>query len=486
MMLELDRGNGVPLTDQIVAQMEGWVRSREAHAGAKLPSIRSLAAQYGISRFPVIEAYDRLVSLGYVESRHGSGFYVSAHWRDISGSAGTSDPRRAEDESGHILHEFNHPGDTLKLATGFIPEAWRDMEGLAQAIRHVARTDPAAMIDYATPFGNAALREHLQARIASLGIRADTSQLVITCGASQAIDLVVRYLLKAGDTMFVEDPGYYNLFGLLKLHGVNVVGIPRAVGGPDLQALQAALERHRPRAVFVNSVFHNPTGTIVAPPVAFRLLQLAREYGFTIVEDDIYADFQAEPTDRLAALDQLEQVIYIGGLSKTLSSSLRIGFIAANPAIVKDIVDIKMLTGIGGSLFAESVALAMLERGAYRKFLDRLRRRMSEALGAAIQTLESYGWQLFAPPLGGKFVWARVPQIEDSQRLVECAAACGVTVAPGSYFRPHGETSPWLRINAAYSTDPRAHAFFERAARLEPDRPLAARRAPANESESIG
>ncbi len=486
MMLELDRGNGVPLTDQIVAQMERWIRSREAHAGAKLPSIRRLAEEYGISRFPVIEAYDRLVSLGYVESRHGSGFYVSSRWRGASDSSGTSDPRRAEDESGHILHEFNHPGDTLKLATGFIPEAWRDMEALAQAIRHVARTDPAAMIDYATPLGNAALREHLQARIAPLGIRADASQLVITCGASQAIDLIVRYLLKAGDTMFVEDPGYYNLFGLLKLHGVNVVGIPRTAAGPDIEALRAALERHRPRAFFVNSVFHNPTGTIVAPSVAFRLLQLAREYGFTIVEDDIYADFQAEPTDRLAALDQLEQVVYIGGLSKTLSSSLRIGFIAANPAIVKDIVDIKMLTGIGGSLFAESVALAMLERGAYRKFLERLRRRMNEVLGAAIQTLESHGWQLFAPPAGGKFLWARVPQIEDSQRLVECAAACGVTVAPGSYFRPHGETSPWLRINAAYATDPRAHAFFERAARLEPDRPAAARRARDDERELAG
>lgn len=485
MMLELDRGNGVPLTDQIVAQMECWIRSREAHAGAKLPSIRHLAAEHGISRFPVIEAYDRLVSLGYVESRHGSGFYVSARWRGALDSAGTSDPRRAEDESGHILQQFNHPGDKLKLATGFIPEAWRDMEGIAQAIRHVARTDPAAMIDYATPLGHAALREHLQARIARLGIGASASQLLITSGASQAIDLVVRYLLKAGDTMFVEDPGYYNLFGLLKLHGVNVVGIPRTSTGPDLVAFQAALERHRPRAFFVNTVFHNPTGTIVAPSVAFRLLQLAREYGFTIIEDDIYADYQAEPTDRLAALDQLEQVIYVGGLSKTLSSSLRIGFIAANPTIVKDIVDIKMLTGISGSLFAESVALAMLERGAYRKFLDRLRRRMSEALGAAAQALESNGWQLFVPPLGGKFVWARVPQIEDSQRLVECAAACGVNVAPGNYFRPHGEACPWIRINAAYCTEPRAHEFFARAARLETDRSPAVRRARGRERAAM-
>ncbi|HEX7683357.1 MAG TPA: PLP-dependent aminotransferase family protein [Trinickia sp.] len=467
MKIAIDRESGVPMTEQIVSALERWVRSRDAHAGAKLPSIRRLADDCGISRFPVIEAYDRLVSLGYIESRHGSGFYVSRRIATLD-RCGASDPRRAEDESNYILQQFNHPGDTLKLGSGFIPEAWRDMDGIAQAVRHVARTDRSSLIDYATPLGSAALREHLQARIAPLGIRAEASQILITFGASQAVDLLVRYMLRAGDTMFVEDPGYYNLFGLLKLYGVNVVGIPRTASGPDIDVLQAQLQRHRPRALFVNTVFHNPTGTVVAPSVAFRLLQLAHEYDFTIVEDDIYADFQGETTDRLAALDQLERVVYIGGLSKTLSSSLRIGYIAANRKIVKDLGDIKMLTSISGSPFAEAVALTMLERGAYRKFLERLRRRMTDALGATASTLEAHGWQLFAPPVGGKFVWARVPHVDDPQQLMTCASECGVTVAPGSYFRPHGESSPWIRINAAYASDRRAHAFFERAGQLEP------------------
>ncbi len=468
MQIKIDRASAVPMTEQIVAAMEAWIRSREAHAGAKLPSIRQLAQDCAISRFPVIEAYDRLVSLGLIESRHGSGFYVSASVHAALDRAGASDPSRAEEESNYILAQFNHPGETLKLGSGFIPEAWRDMEGIAQAVRHVARTDPGSLIDYATPLGNPALREHLQARIAPLGIGADASQIVTTFGASQAIDLIVRYLLRAGDTMFVEDPGYYNLFGLLKLHGINVVGIPRTATGPDIDFLQAQLKRYRPRALFVNTVFHNPTGTVVAPSVAFRLLQLAHEYDFTIVEDDIYADFQADTTDRLAALDRLERVIYIGGLSKTLSSSLRIGFIAANHKTVKALGDIKMLTSISGSQFAEAVTLTMLERGAYRKFLERLRRRMTDALGSTARTLEANGWHLFAPPMGGKFIWARVPHIDDSQALVECAAACDVTIATGAYFRPNSEASPWIRINAAYAQDRRAQAFFAQAGALAP------------------
>lgn len=464
--IQLDRDNGVPLTEQIVTGVTAWIRSRAAHPGSKLPSIRQFAADYGVSRFPVIEAYDRLVSLGFVDSRHGSGFYVTDRQPASAACQGSSDPRRAEGESDHLLQQFNHPGETLKLGSGSIPEAWRDMDGIAQAIRHVSRTDPAAMVDYATPLGNLTLREHLQSRIAQLGIQADPSQILITNGASQAFDLLMRYMLKAGDTIFVEDPGYYNLYGLLKLHGVKLVGIPRIRNGPDLDAMQEQLKSHRPKLFFINTVFHNPTGTTVAPQVAFRLLQLAREHGFSIIEDDIYTDFQTDITDRLATLDQLEHVIYVGGLSKTLSSSLRIGCVVASHAIIKDLVDIKMLTSIGGSRFAEAVAVSMLERGAYHKYLERLRRRMRDALGSTIQTLEDAGWEIFEKPVGGKFVWARVPHVDNAERLVACGAPLGVTVVPGNYFRPNMEESPWIRIHIAFTNEPRAQAFFRAAAAL--------------------
>lgn len=463
---DINRDNSVPLTEQIVTGVTSWIRSRNAHPGSKLPSIRQFAADFGVSRFPVIEAYDRLVSLGYVDSRHGSGFYVADRPLVGMGGRGASDPRRAEEESVHILQQFNHPGETLKLGSGFIPDGWRDVDSLAQAIRHVSRTDVASMVDYATPLGHLTLREHLQSRIAQLGIHADVSQIMLTNGASQALDLLMRYMLKPGDTMFVEDPGYYNLYGLLKSHGVKLIGIPRTRSGPDLDVLQTQLKLHRPKLFFINTVFHNPTGTTVTPPVAFRLLQLAREHGFTIIEDDIYADFQTDATDRLATLDQLEHVIYVGGLSKTLSSSLRIGCVVASQAIIKDLVDLKMLTSIGGSRFAEAVTIAMLERGAYRKYLERLRRRMRDALGSTIQTLEDAGWELFEKPQGGKFVWARVPHVADAERLVACGATVGVTVAPGSYFRPNSEPSPWTRIHVAFGNDPRAIAFFNAAAAL--------------------
>jgi DNA-binding transcriptional MocR family regulator len=268
-------------------------------------------------------------------------------------------------------------------------------------------------------------------------------------------------MLKPGDTVFVEDPGYYNLFGLLKLQGVRIVGVPRLANGPDVDVAEHLLKTIKPKLFFINTVFHNPTATNIAPQVAFKVLQLAQQHDFTIVEDDIYADFQAAPTQRLASLDQLDHVIYVGGLSKTLSSSLRIGYLAARRDLIKDLVDVKVLTSLGGSRYSECVVAALLERGTYRKYLERLRRRIRDTLSTAVLRLEENGWEVFDEPSGGNFVWTRVPGIEDSMVLVDHALKFGITLAPGSYYRPNGETSPWVRINTAHADDPRAIRFFE-------------------------
>lgn len=461
MNLTLDPQNGIPKTDQLVAGITQLIRSRQLVAGVKLPSIRALATQQQISRFPVIEAYDRLSSLGLIVPKHGSGFYVASHVGSDDAMHGASNPHLASEESNQIFQQFSLTGETLKLSGGFVPESWRDIDGITQAVRHVMRTDPASIVDYAMPLGDALLRHQIQMRLHALSLDVDTANLLVTSGASQALDLIVRYMLKAGDTVLVEDPAYFNLFGLLKLHGVSIVGVPRLAGGPDIAFTEHLLKTVKPKLFFINTVFHNPTGSTVAPQIAFRLLQLAQQHDFTIVEDDIFADFQGTPTQRLAALDQLDHVIYVGGLSKTLSSSLRIGYIAAKSHHIKSMAEIKVLTSLGGSRFAESVVASLLERGTYRKYTERLRRRIGQALSTAVDHLQTHGWEVFDEPTGGNFIWTRVPGIDDSSVLVEQARPFGITLAPGSYFRPHSDMSPWVRVNTVSADDPRAVRFFE-------------------------
>src|ERR1700712_2638599 len=133
MKLLLDASTGVPKTEQLVAGIAQLIRSRQLIAGVKLPSIRELASQQQISRFPVIEAYDRLSSLGLIVPRHGSGFYVASHMGLEENAPGASNPRLAVEESSLIFQQFSLPGSTLKLSSGFVPESWRDIDGITQA-----------------------------------------------------------------------------------------------------------------------------------------------------------------------------------------------------------------------------------------------------------------------------------------------------------------------------------------------------------------
>ncbi|WP_347336957.1 PLP-dependent aminotransferase family protein [Burkholderia sp. A1] len=453
---------GASKSGQLATEIKRKIRSGTLLPGTRLPSIRQLAVSHHVSRFCVVEAYERLVAQGLVRSRHGSGFYVADDPEESRTKQTSNQSTLATEASLQILQQFNPGGPMLKLSSGFVPESWRDVDGIAKAIGIARRDNAENLTDYAAPEGMFKLRQALLDRARRVGLRANLPNIMVTNGASQALDLVVRSELRPGDTVFVEDPGYYNLFGLLKLQHVNLVAIPRTEEGPDLDTLESLLKSTRPKLLFINTVFHNPTGSTLAPPVAFRLLQLAHSHDFTIVEDDVYADLQAEPSQRMAALDNLDRVIYISGLSKTLSSSLRIGYMIANPRRIREMVNVKVLTSLGGNRLAEAVAAAAIERGTYSRHLLQLQRRMHRALAATLRTLSDAGWCVFGSPDGGSFIWARVPGIDDSRILVQHASECGITLAPGASCRPSAQPTPWVRINVAFAQDPRALIFFQR------------------------
>ena len=243
----------------------------------------------------------------------------------------------------------------------------------------LARKNGAFLLEYGQPFGYLPLREHLAQMLAALGITARAGHILLTQSTSQALELIIRYLLKPGDAALVDDPGYYNMFGNLRLQGVDMLGVPRNPDGPDVAVLEKLAAAHRPKVYFTQSVMQNPTGSDMSPHVAFKVLQAAERHNFMVVEDDIFCDLQARITPRLATLDQLNRVIYARSFSKTLSGSLRVGFIACAPDIVNELADIKMLTSITTSQFTERLVYLMLVNGHYRKYLLRLHEQLAEA-----------------------------------------------------------------------------------------------------------
>lgn len=458
MELRIDRQALVPVVQQIVDALAGWIRQDAVQPGTRLPSIRQLARENLLSQSSVNEACERLVAQGVLAARHGSGFFVAP---PPSSSYEPSDKDWLEDTQ---ITQESVPHSSqweLTLGCGGLPESWRESDDLGYAIRQVTRTDMAGLFSYSTPMGLPALREQLSRRLKQFNIHADKNLILTTTGATHGLDLIVRTLLEPGCCVVVESPGYSKLFDLLRFHGIDMIELPRTPRGPDVDALQCLLATHRPSALFVNSACHNPTGSSLAPVVAQQLLQLAKKHAMLVVEDDVYADFQNSTRTRLAALDT--DVVYVGSFSKTLSSSLRVGFVVAGSSVIARLRDVKGITSMGSSRFCESVLANLLASGAYRKLVQRQRQRLSTDMAAVLQVLEDADWEVFGRPAGGLFIWAR-PPLCDYAALQRLAKRFGVVLSSRTAFSPSGAVSDWLRINVAHACDSRAQAFFRAAA----------------------
>ena len=464
--LAISRKSGQPLADQIVAGIKRQIDDRHLRPGTKLPSIRSFAESYDVSRFTVVEAYDRLVAMGCLQSRRGAGFYTAVASVAVETKhPAPSDNHKRNEELVWLIRRLLEADENTILAGGpWLPNSWLDEAGIRQSLNVLARKNGAYLIEYGHPFGYLPLREHLALMLAGIGIAAHPGQILLTQGTSQALGLIIRYLLKPGDAALVDDPGYYNMFGNLRMQGVQMLAVPRNPDGPDIAILESLAAAHRPKVYFTQSVMHNPTGTDMATHVTFKVLQAAERHNFTVVEDDIFCDLQVKATPRLATLDQLNRVIYARSFSKTLSGSLRVGFVACSQDIANELADIKMLTSITSSPFTERLIYRMLVDGHYRKYLSRLQQRLGEVRRDVVRAFEQIGLELFAEPADGMFVWARFPHIDDSLALAEAAQRDGIMLAPGTVFRPHLERSPWMRFNVAVCEDTRVQGRLQRLA----------------------
>ena len=453
----------LPLVEQITGFLRTRIDERALRAGTRMPSIRRFAEDNGVSRFTVVEAYDRLVAQGYLESRRGSGFYVRERPQPVR-RAEPREPAATRIDVVWLLHHLyagNDSRDVLLAGSGCLPESWLDEEMLQSGLRALSRREPSALTGYGTPRGYAPLRNLLQVHLAELEIRAEPDNIVLTAGASHALDLVARYFLQPGDAVMVDDPGYYVLFGRLAAMGMRPIGVPRGGDGLDVERLEALAKEHKPKLFMTNSVLHNPTGTSLGAADAFRVLRLAEAHDFHIVEDDILADLHPGRAHRIAQLDQLNRVIYVGSFSKTLGAGLRVGYLAAHPDLARDLTAQKMLAGLTTPELGERLVYQVLSDGYYRKHVDHVRARLARSLEPAMRNLERAGLTLFHEPAAGMFMWAHAGEHRDAEALAAAAQSEGIILAPGSLFSPSQARSPWMRFHVAYAGSPKLARFFE-------------------------
>jgi len=470
LQLSRSRRGGETLTEQIVNGVAALIERRALRAGAALPSVRRFATQHGVSTFTVAEAYGRLTALGYLSARGGSGYTV-AHRHTPAGQAPAPRWQTPELNAGWLLSDvFADHSVPIKAGAGWLPGDWLNEEGLHQAMRAAARVPAAQVSGYGHPYGFGPLREHVAAGLGQYGMPVQAQQVVLTQGATQALDLVVRTLLRAGDTVLVEAPCYCNLLQILRLAGLRVIGVPRTAAGLDTDALDDAIRAHSPRALFVNTVLQNPTGASLTSMNAHRVLQLAERHRLLVVEDDIYRELAPAGSPMLAAMDGLSHVIYINGFSKTIAPSLRVGYLAASPDLAKALARTKMAVGLTSSEVTERLVYSVLTSGHYGRHVAALAERLRAQQDRVTEMMEAHGLEVLLRPEGGMFAWARM-RPQDAARggpppsgnlLARLALEHGVWLAPGSYFEPDETDSPWIRFNVATSDAPALWQFFDK------------------------
>ncbi|RWF91903.1 MAG: PLP-dependent aminotransferase family protein, partial [Mesorhizobium sp.] len=306
-------------------------------------------------------------------------------------------------------------------------------------------------------------RQLLARRLSAHGVEASPDQIMLTESGTQAIDLVCRLLLEPGDAVLVDDPCYFNFHALLRAHRAKVVGVAMTPSGPDIDLFAQALAEHKPRLYITNSALHNPTGAVLSSLIAHRLLKLADQSDLAIVEDDIFADFEHTPAPRLAAFDGLGRVVQIGSFSKTLSASVRCGFIAAPRDWMERLIDLKIATTFGGGRLSSELVLTLLKDGSYRKHVEQLRTRLSRAMAETAGRLKAMAVMPWIDQAAGMFLWCRLPDGIDAADVARHALADNVVLAPGNAFSLSHSAGRFMRFNVAQCADERSFRVLESA-----------------------
>lgn len=457
--------SALTLVEQLVQWACRRIDERVFRPGLRMPSIRKLASDKGVSPATVVEAYERLVASGHLVARRGSGFYVrerESHPADaptVAASRATSaGPKIDVPWLLNNLLQSSTPDKAPGL--GFLPSAWLDGDMLANVLRSLGRQSGNALLRYGVAQGFLPLRQQLQVRLAENEIGAPPEQIVLVSGVTQAIDLVARHYLQPGDAVLVGDPSWFQMFGRFVGQGARLLGVPYTPQGPDLDALESLAASWRPKLLVINSLLQNPTGTSLSAAQAHRILQIAERYDFMVLEDDIYGDLCPPSLSavRLASLDQLRRVIYIGSFSKTLGANLRVGYIACGADIVKELTNQKILACLTSPELGERLVSRVLSEGHYRRHVERLRAGVESVREGAFDALKRAGITLFCEPSAGMFVWGDTHV--DSSALTAAAYEAGYVLAPGALFSPYQTPSTYMRFNIANCGDPAFLAFL--------------------------
>jgi DNA-binding transcriptional MocR family regulator len=447
------------LYEELAEDLTGLIAKGTLRAGDRLPSVRVLSDQRGVSISTVLQAYLLLESRGFVETRPQSGHYVRSTRLALVPEprpprvSSTATKVTVSDLIARVYGASRDPNVVL-LGGGYMSPALLPTERLNRGLAAVARAAGGAGIAYDPPPGLPALRRQVARRAAECGVALRADELVTTVGTMEALHLCLRAVARAGDTIVVESPAYYGVLQLIESLEMRALEIPSNAGtGIDLGMLDAALRQQRVKACLVVTNFSNPSGALMPDDAKRELVKMLARRDIPLIEDDIYGDlhFDGARPRPARAFDRHGLVMLCGSFSKTLAPGYRVGYVA--PGRYRDAVErLKFAQTVATPTLAQMAIADFLENGGYERHLRRLRRALSEQVARVSEAIAEHfpAGTRISRPRGGFLLWVEMPPGKSALELHDRALARGVSVAPGPIFSAKQRFTSCIRVSCGY------------------------------------
>jgi GntR family transcriptional regulator/MocR family aminotransferase len=468
MLLKINRRSPKPVYKQIIEEIKALIDQDVIGVQEPLPSTRALAKKLGVNRTTVVRAYEELQALGYLQSRPGSYNRVQKRRREVEYSPERKSLIPWEKASSEPAREL------YKLFLRYSPERPAGLKFNAKAInisqldpdprlypidefrrclRYVLKEHGPESLEYGTYKGCLPLRQLIARRLRLHGISVSEEEILITNGAQQAIDLIIRFFADRGKKVAVEAPTYANVIPLIQFNGQKIVRIPMKEDGMDLDSLERVLSREKVSFVYTIPNFQNPTGITTSHQHRERLLNICLKHKIPIVEDGFEEEmkYYGKLPLPIKSIDDKNIVIYLGTFSKALFPGLRIGWVTADRECIDRMTAIKRFSDLTSGNLVQMALYDFLNRGCYDLHLKRLHRIFRSRMQLALRTMEECFPQTiqWTRPSGGYTIWVKMPRKFSEAELHEFFCGYGVIVSPGSYYFPKTRTSAYFRISIA-------------------------------------
>ena len=463
-----DRKSRTPIYKQLAFYIENGIADGTFPPDKPLPSERGLAKQFNINRSTVVAAYDELESNGIIERNQGSGTTIS---KDIWGMTKRRIPSwNRYIEAGSFLPNFPvtkriHRELTgtklINLASGELSQDLFPLSSLREITSSRSFIGP---LGYDHPQGNEILRETLAAHVKTFrDIEAESSSILITSGAQQALHLVIQCLLKPGDAVAIQDPSYHYSLPIFKSAVIKTYYLKTDKDGIDPDDITALYKKHQIKMIFLNPIYQNPTGTLLPENQRRKVLELSSKYGIPIVEDDPYSltSFKGEKMKTLKSLDQNGNVLYISSLTKIVASGLRIGWIIGPKPVIERLSDAKQQVDFGHGSYSQWIANDFIESSKFESHIKHLVKQLdhrSKQIDTSLQTF-LHDQVEYNVPQGGIHLWCRIKKDFNEIQLLEESIKRGVIYVPGSSM---GTEKGFIRFTFAREKEENIHEGIKR------------------------